>query len=63
MKGETVDIFKKIFKVIYSCTTQEQLEVANKYLKLAEQNGYIPQELGVSIYYNIYLDKASELMA
>ena len=63
MEGETVDIFKKIYNVIHSCTTEAQLEVANRYLKLAEKNGYIPQEFGVAIYYNIYLDKANELMA
>lgn len=55
-----VKIYEKIIRVIHSCDTQDQLDNANKYLKLAEKNGYIPEEMGVALYYNVFLTKAEQ---
>ena len=58
MKSE---IFNKIYKVITSCKTDKQLDVALKYLNRAEKNGNIAGELRNDIYFNVYLDKFYEL--
>ena len=54
-------IFTKIFKVINSCETMNQLEVALEYLKMAEKNGYIAEEFMTAIYLTIYMEKHEEL--
>jgi hypothetical protein len=50
-------IFTKIFNVIDSCTTKEQLKVAKVYLELASKNGYIDDMFKDAIYYQFYLAK------
>jgi len=54
-------IFTKIFKVINSCETMTQLEVALNYLKIAEKNGFIKPEFMTAIYLSIYIEKYEEL--
>ena len=61
MKDEKVELFKKIYRVIESCNTKEQLEVAKKYLDLAFYKGYIAEEFYRSIYFNILLRKCEEI--
>jgi len=55
------EIFTKIYKVIHSCTTSDQLCYSLKYLNLACENGYISKEFRQAIYFSIYLDKKNEL--
>ena len=56
-----IQIFEKIFKVIMSCETMTQLEMAYIYLCLAYENGFISEELMKAIYFSIYLSKYNEL--
>lgn len=57
-----MEIFKKIYKIINSCETEEQLEIANKYLDTALKNKYIEWEFYRAIYIDIYLRKKRELL-
>ena len=58
---KTEDLFIKIYNVIHSCETMQQLVWAHKYLDLASENGYIAPELRRAIFFSIYLDKKKEL--
>jgi len=58
MKNE---IFIKIYNVIHSCETMQQLVWAHKYLDLASENGYIDPEFRQAIFFSVYLDKKKEL--
>jgi len=55
------EIFTKIYKVIHSCATSDQLYYALRYLKLAQEKGYISEEFRQAIYFSVYLDKEHEL--
>jgi hypothetical protein len=55
------ELIDKIYYVIHSCKTIDQLHVAKKYLQLASDNGYIAEELRVAIYLSIYSFKLKEL--
>jgi len=58
---DSISIFEKIFRVIESCETKEQLFYAHRYLNLAEQNGYIAKEFKRAIYFDIFFRKSEEL--
>jgi hypothetical protein len=62
MNTKSVKIFKKIYRVIESCDTKYQIEVAKRYLDLAKDNGYIAKEFYTSIYFNIFLRKYAEIL-
>ena len=54
-------IFTKIFKVINSCETMPQLEVALNYLVVAKEQGYISESFMKAIYVSIYMEKYEQL--
>lgn len=54
-------LFKKIFRVIDSCETNEQLIVAKKYLDIACEKGHIDERFRNAIHYNIFLDKFEKI--
>jgi hypothetical protein len=58
---KTEEIVIKLYRVIHSCKTMDQLRNAYKYLQLATDNGYIAEELRVAIYLSFYTNKSNEL--
>lgn len=58
MKNE---IFIKIYNIIHSCKTMDQLLVAGRYLEQAAKNGTIAEEFRQAIFFSVYLDKQKEL--
>ena len=56
-----MDLFIKIYNVIHSCKTKEQLVVALRYLDMAKEKRYIPEQFRNAIYFSVYLDKFEEL--
>lgn len=56
------ETFKKIFRVIMSCNTEEQMQVALKYLNMAAKNNYIDPMFRDAIYFNVYLPRYGLVM-
>jgi hypothetical protein len=55
------EIVRKIYRVIWSCKTTEQLYYAHIYLELAQKHKYIAPELKRAIYFDAYIKKLEEL--
>lgn len=56
-------VYSKCVEVINSCETKEQLEVAEKYLRLAAVNGYMGWTVNDVIWSDVFLTRYKKITA